>query len=375
MRHLLTSLLLILCVTIHAGEPAPSDTAYRFAGGEKIKLIVPPTIGETIEQLVSEDGFVSLPIGGMVNIKAKTLLEAQASIAEVLTKEAGARRVYAAIALLEVAQRKVYITGDVKTPSSINLPTGSSLTLAAALASVGGPTAEADLSRVRLVRASGKEVLTYDASQIGQSQNGDLGPILQPGDVVTVPRGDVFILAGEVSKPGAYSRKELAFGPREPAWLSRVLYAGGGLKPTANRRAIRIIRTQTSGAKEVLSVNLDHAIRSQDGSGTPDSRNDPALMNGDVIIADAVGGASILGKVKQPGVYPVGGESIKLTKLIAMAGGFTEFAKTSSVTVIRASAPKSPIRVDVGNITKSGDLDKDVDLQDGDLVFVGERML
>jgi hypothetical protein len=31
--------------------------------------------------------------------------------------------------------------------------------------------------------------------------------------------------------------------------------------------------------------------------------------------------------------------------------------------------------VDVGTITKSGDLEKDVDLQDGDLVFVGERML
>jgi len=58
-----------------------------------------------------------------------------------------------------------------------------------------------------------------------------------------------------------------------------------------------------------------------------------------------------------------------------MAGGFTEYAKTSSVSVIRASDPKKVQRLDVSSVTKDGNSEQDLELDDGDLVFIGERML
>ena len=392
------ALLLAFCAAMSsldaaAGEPPapqPQSQLYRFAGGERIKLIVPKEVGEPIEQLVSEDGWVSLPTGGTsVNIKGKTIPESQSLIGEMLEKQSGAKRVFAAIALLEVPARKVFVGGEVKLPQAIVIPSGTSLSLAAALASAGGATQDADLTRVALTQTVGAaaKTVTFNASKLGQPENTDLGPILEPGAVVTVPRGEVYFLAGEVVKPGTYNRRELSLGPNESATLTRVLFSGGGLKPTGSRKDIRLIRTIKDGSREVVSVNLDEVLRALEkqprkvaprAKVAEDGENqdaDPTLNNGDTILVGSAGGVAILGKVKLPGLYPLGGDSLKLTRLIAMAGGFADFAKTSSIIVIRATAPKTPLRVDINNITRDGDLDKDVDLEEGDLVFVGEKML
>lgn len=375
-----------------AGEPSspPQAQQYRFMGGERIKLIVPKEVGEGIEQLVSEDGWVSLPTGGTsVNIRGKTIPEAQSVIGEMLEKQSGAKRVFAAVALLEVPARKVFVGGEVRLPQAIVIPPGTSLTLAAALASAGGATPEADLTRIALTQTTvgaAAKTVTYDASKLGQPDNTDLGPALESGAVITVPRGDIYILAGEVVKPGTYNRRELSLGAGEQATLTRVLFSGGGLKPTGSRKDIRLIRTTRNGEREVVSVNLDDVIRAlekepREAAPKAPEQNatgagaDPVLMNGDTILVGAAGGVAILGKVKLPGLYPLGGDTLKLTRLIAMAGGFAEFAKSSSVMVIRAAAPKSPLKIDVNAITRDGDLDKDVDLEEGDLVFVGEKML
>lgn len=378
-----------------AGEP-PETTRppYRFSGGERVKLIVPAAVGEPIEQLVSVDGWVSLQTGGTVNIRGKTIVEAQTLISETLEKQSGAKRVYAALALLDLPSQKVFVSGEVKTPQAITVPSGSSLSLAAALASAGGPTPEADLTRVSIVQDEGgvPKSTTVDASRIGQ-ETGNLGPQLKPDAVISVPRGDIFILAGEVVKPGSYNRRELSIRSGEPASLTRVLFGGGGLKPTANRRDVRLIRTGKDGAREVFSINLDAATRPSDKKKADDGKKaeavnndkddsldekrlvDPVLQNGDIVLASSAGGVAVLGRVRQPGVYPLGGETLKLTRLLAMAGGFADFAKTSSVIIIRASAPKTPIRIDVGAISKEGAGEKDVELEDGDLVIVAERLL
>ena len=81
----------------------------------------------------------------------------------------------------------------------------------------------------------------------------------------------------------------------------------------------------------------------------------------------------ILGKVRNPGRHPVvhGRTSFTLTKLIALAGDFDEFANRSEVTVIR--------KTDTGRQRFIVDFDEiiegkrpDVDLDADDLVYVPE---
>lgn len=428
---------------------APTEAAsvgreqFRFTGGERIKIFVPQTVGESFEQIVTSDGLAMLPTGGTVSILGKTLVEAQEAMRDRLEKESGARRVYVALVLLDVPPGKVYVGGEVKQPQVLSFARGMSPTLAAVLAAAGGPTGDADLSKVSIVRTRPdrtREVIPVDASGIGRPGNPYVGPDLEPNDVILIPRGDVFILAGEVNRPGAFNRRDLFLDPKEPARLSRVIFAGGGLRPSANRSDIRIIRTGPDGAKEVFRTALEVSLGSgpsarvsaagsvsdppagpstgssadfsagassgrstaaglssgspagsapgatgssaeadaggrQRAANLPHADTDPVLKNGDIVMVGGSGGVTVLGKVRAPGVFPLVGETLKLSRAIAMAGGFAEFAKTSSVVVIRASAPKQPIRIDVNEITKEGNLDKDLDLSDGDIVFVGERLL
>jgi polysaccharide biosynthesis/export protein len=360
-------------------ETVSLPVPYKFLGGERVRLLVPSSIGESIEQLVSDDGFISLPIGGTLNIKGKTILEAHELLKNALKEESTTKRVFGAIAILDIPPRRVFVTGEVRTPQAVVLTPGQKMSVAAAIAVAGGPTPEADLSRIRLAHCDCNGKCTaYDLSQIEVKEFAELGPALEPGDVIYVPRTEVFMLAGEVSTPGAYTRRQLSILPGESVRFSRVLMGAGGLRATANRSDLRLVRTGSDGAQSIVSVSLDRALNAttRGKSGSPvNADDDPILRNGDVIVANATGGISIFGQLTRPGVYPTGGQPMKLSRLIALAGGFTQFAKSSGVSVIRASNPGVTLKVDVNAITKDGGADRDILLEDGDMVFVGERML
>lgn len=82
---------------------------------------------------------------------------------------------------------------------------------------------------------------------------------------------------------------------------------------------------------------------------------------------------SILGQVKEPGVYPIKG-SMSVIELISTAGGFTKIAAPNDVKIIRTNpnGTKSTIRVRAHDIVNKGREDEDVQLKPGDIVTVAE---
>jgi len=76
---------------------------------------------------------------------------------------------------------------------------------------------------------------------------------------------------------------------------------------------------------------------------------------------------SVLGEVKTPGVYKTS-QSVSVLDAIAMAGGFTEFAKQNHVIVIR-NAPNQRIRIDLKKYLKGGKSEL-YHLQPSDVVYV-----
>ncbi len=225
--------------------------------------------------------------------------------------------------------------------------------------------------------------IDYDISRFGANDNNTLGPILESGDVVIVPRGETFILADEVNHPGPATRRELSVSPNKPMRLSTLIYATGGLKTGANRKLVKILRLAKDGTRIALAADLDaqekHESKSAPVATAPAPANaaaadsDPVLADGDIVVVAPTGGIAVIGKVRQPNVYPVNGQSIKLTRIIALAGGFAEFAKPSAVLIIKAGNPGNVIHVDTTLIQKGGF--QDPDLEEGDLVFVPERLL
>lgn len=358
----------ILTVTALCAQDA---SPYLIRGGERIKIVVPPAIGESAEQMVSQDGYIALPTGQLLNIKNKSLPEVQTLLVAEIKKNSGAERVFATIAILQTPQDRIFVGGEVRSPQGLVMEPGRPMELAAALIAVGGATPQADLTRISIVRnGQDRKVISADISSLGKVGNKDLGPLLEPGDIITVPRSPIIILSGEFEKPGAYYLGELHInGDVEPR-LSRVIASSGGLRATANRKNLRLVRTGPNGEKEIQTITLDQTLTA--GAEKTETA-DPRLRDGDLIVAAPGGGVTILGRVRQPGSYPVAGAHLKLTRLIALAGGFEEFAKSSRVIVVRTGA--QPVRVDVEAIAKGESADKDLDLDDGDLVFVGEKLL
>lgn len=91
---------------------------------------------------------------------------------------------------------------------------------------------------------------------------------------------------------------------------------------------------------------------------------------------------SIDGKVRNPGRYPLPIEAnLTVLELVAKAGGLTDTAKGTAISVTRISpdGKKSVFTVDVENLMKGRDRAKATDnsliLQPGDIVYVPERII
>jgi len=365
-----------LVAALYAGEPQPISpvATFRFGGGERVKVFVQPdTVGPALEQQVSIDGYINLPTGGEpLNIRNKTIPEAVALAAARVGKDSGLQKATAGIALLSEPLRSVFVGGDgIKLSQSVPL-TGAPLTLYAAILACGGVAPDGDPTHVSLSRVQDDgsvKVETFDITHFGEAaKTPSLGPLLAPGDTIKVPRGDVFILTGEVLKPGPINRRELGVPTGQPVRLSHLIYASGGLKSGANRKNLRLIRSTKDGKRESVSVDLDAQPKSGDDKS---GASDPILQDGDTVVASPTGTIPVLGKVRTPGLFPMNGDTIKLSRAIALAGGFAEFAKQSSVLVLKAGNWLNPIHVDM-SIQKGF---QDIDLEEGDLVYVTEKIL
>jgi polysaccharide export outer membrane protein len=87
----------------------------------------------------------------------------------------------------------------------------------------------------------------------------------------------------------------------------------------------------------------------------------------------------VVGQVRTSGAVEIqSDETPTLTKSILRAGGFTDFADKKHVKVTRKRTgglePES-FTVDVSEVIEKGRIDKDITLQNGDLVFIPARLV
>ena len=110
---------------------------------------------------------------------------------------------------------------------------------------------------------------------------------------------------------------------------------------------------------------------SQAGARIADKlRNGKYVVNPEVTVSIAQVNSrqvSVLGNVNKPGRYPLDSVSVKLTDVLATAGGVAGTG-ADFVTVVSANNRKTD--VDLAAMFRNGDLTKNVELQPGDTVYV-----
>ena len=163
---------------------------------------------------------------------------------------------------------------------------------------------------------------------------------------------------GEVQKLGVYPLRGMTN-------LVDLLAEAGGLTGNADSRAIRLLRREG----DAYTINLFRLV------AEGQRFRELILDAGDVVYVpsrapDEQRKVFVIGEVKSPGVYPFT-PNIRLSQVLAMAGGPTPAAVMESVRVVRGDL-KSPQIVEVfaGSFTGAPDKSQDIVLQTNDLIVI-----
>lgn len=152
--------------------------------------------------------------------------------------------------------------------------------------------------------------------------------------------------------------------------LTQAVASCGGFAPEADRAHVRITRRKFREKPRVIVVD---ASRIAEGfSPELDLRLEP----GDTVYVPRREPVYLLGQVQKQGALAVPFEyPLTVTKAVALSGGFTAYARHSRVRITRRTAKGvEKFTVDVGSILAAGNLDKDIELLPGDMVYVPERV-
>ena len=140
----------------------------------------------TTRSRIASDGTVQLPLIGDVKVAGMTIRVAR----EMIRKRYDADylvdpQIY--LNVIDYAQRKFTVMGQVSRPGTYDFPGGSTLSLLQAVGMAGGFTRTADRSKVvvrRSVKGAGDETIKLNAKKMASEGKGSFE--VAPGDVITV---------------------------------------------------------------------------------------------------------------------------------------------------------------------------------------------
>lgn len=168
---------------------AETRTEYTLQPLDRIKIEVLREPDLTREIRLSQEGAATLPLIGPVNLKGKTVREAQIIIRDLYDKDYLVNP-QINLSVLEYARQTVDVLGAVADSGSIDIPPEQPMNLLAAIARAGGFTRLADRRKVQLTRRAedgSTQTFEINADDIIRSRSSAEEWLLRTGDVIYVP--------------------------------------------------------------------------------------------------------------------------------------------------------------------------------------------
>lgn len=207
--------------------------------------------------VVDQSGCLKLPLLGPVRVTG--LSEPQlASQVEGSLEKRFIRDATVSIHIKERGSLTVSVQGAVKMPGKVEFQAGQTPGLYQALASAGLPTANADTSKIEIIRKAGGTTRSVIV-------NGETERMfaLQEGDTVVVPaiplgQSQVTML-GQVKNPG-----KLDIPPGQSFDILSAIAKAGGLTRTARESKVTVHRKDQQGGEEAIVLNISRMQRGEE---------------------------------------------------------------------------------------------------------------
>ena len=249
---------LLMLALVSANLMAQNNQDYTLGAGDAIRVQVFQNPDLTIEARVSENGTISYPLIGTVQLGGLSISAAEKKIADALRTGGFVQKPQVNIILVLVRGNQVSVLGQVNRPGRFPLETFNTR-VSDMLAIAGGQTQLGDdvviVTGIRDGKPFRKEI-DIPALYLGGNQADDV--VVSGGDSLYVHRMPIFYIYGEAQRPASY-RVERGMTIRQ------ALAQGGGPTIRGSQYRLRLYRKDGSGATQVIhKPDLDAPVLSND---------------------------------------------------------------------------------------------------------------
>ena len=298
-RHLITAAMAVCMAatgTIGKGNAAGQpDTSYPLGPEDQITVRILEA-QEIADKPVRIDplGYIELPLAGRVRAAGLTTEQLQQDLSNRL--KAYIKDPHVVVSIDEFHSQPVSVIGAVMTPGLQQIKGRKTLTemlsLAGGLKPEAGNTVKItrriEFGRIPLESAQDDATGQFSVAEVKlngilNAKNPGQNILIRQYDVISVPKGEMVYVVGEVEKSGGFVLSE-----RESISVLQSLSLAGGLRPNASPRNAKILRSNPDGGdRKEFAVDLksllegrgeDQSLRPDDILFVPSSKAKPAAL-------------------------------------------------------------------------------------------------
>lgn len=254
-RFLMAILVAMFGLNGHAQAQDKLD--YPLGSGDSIRIQVFQNPDLTIETRVSENGSITYPLIGSVDLSGLSIATAEQKIADALQQGGFIQQPQVNISMVQIRGNLVSVFGNVNRPGRFPLETAN-MRLTDMLATAGGANINADDTVIMTGVRDGKQFRRIiNIADIFLNEKLEDNLVMQGGDTIYVHRAAVFYIYGEAQRPGAF-RVERAMT------IMQALAQGGGPTTRGSEKRLRLHRQRANGSIDQIDPKLTDPVLPND---------------------------------------------------------------------------------------------------------------
>ena len=291
-----------------SGYAQQDKNDYQLGAGDSIRIMVFQSPDLTLETRVSENGAITYPLIGTVQVGGLAIPDAELSIAQKLKDGGFVQQPQVNIVLLTVRGNQVAVLGMVNRPGRFPLETNTHLS--EIIATAGGVqviagAGSAVVNGMRQGKPMRKEI---DVASLFLNSRLEEDMLVAGGDVVYIVPGNQVAVLGQVNRPGRYSLETFTMH------LSEVLSLAGGIAAAGSDNIVVVGKRQGQNFRKEIDLAELYL------NNKPE--NNIVIAGGDEIYVARAPMFYIYGEVQKPGSFRVE-RGMTVIQALAQGGGPT----------------------------------------------------